>query len=94
MLTGKVYGLRIDERMIYIGSTMEPVRTRLCRHRYKSRKYPHRRVYTLINGRWADVELVVLDYMPDCTKDELRRREQQFYELYRPRGNMLCPMRI
>lgn len=94
MPTGKVYGLRLNNVMLYIGATYEKISDRLCRHRYKSRKYPNRRIYTLINGQWADVETVILDYLPDCTKDQLRRREQQFYELYRPQGNMCCPIRL
>lgn len=94
MTIGKVYGLRKDGVMCYIGSTMETIASRLGRHRYKSRIYPHRRIYRIIANEWAEIEVVILDYLPDCTKEQLRRREQQFYEIYRPQGNMLCPMRI
>ena len=83
-----IYKMEHEDGHFYYGSTFATMRERLRKHKVKSIKHPDRRVYQHINGEWDKVRMIEVDKFPCETKEQLRKREDEFIQ--RELKNPLC----
>ena len=77
-LNGKIYKLVCNkEDLIYIGSTIETLNTRLSKHKCSKNTCISRRI--IDNG---DYEIILLELYPCMCKRELQKREQEWIEQF------------
>ncbi len=73
---GKIYTIRHknDNNLIYVGSTIDTLATRMSKHRYDSKQKPHIKIYSHIQD-WDDWYIELYELFPCKTIEELHRRE-------------------
>jgi len=77
-LNGKIYKLVCNkEDLIYIGSTIETLNTRLSKHKCSKNTCISRRI--IDNG---DYEIILLELYPCMCRRELEQREQEWMEQF------------
>ena len=83
---GKIYKLinKNTFEPIYIGSTIEKLCTRIAHHRYDFKKVNSRKIYQYINtiGGFDNIDIVLIENYPCDNFEQLRKREQDYKELY------------
>jgi hypothetical protein len=94
-MNGIVYAIMDkDDKIMYIGSTINLLCQRIAKHKYRSKTETYL-LYTYINnnGGWSNYTFKVLeDY--ECEKIEnLRERERYYFDLHNPKLNMARPTR-
>jgi predicted GIY-YIG superfamily endonuclease len=85
---GKIYKLQCDDGHFYIGSTTSTLVKRMWGHTSKSKKYPDRRIYKHIDGKWDSVRIVLIEEFPCENKNQLVRKEDEHIRLHSE--NQLC----
>ena len=74
----------------YFGSTCDSLSKRLSVHKEMSRKFPKRRVYEHFNEiGWEHVKIVLVEEYKLENKEQLRREEDKFIQLYKQDVNCL-----
>lgn len=84
----KVYKLinSVDKK-IYIGSTTQPLSTRLAEHKSKAKSRPYS-VYKHLNTiGWDKVRIILIETVNCFNKEQLNQREQHYIDLYQPSLN-------
>lgn len=89
---GKIYRLVCGLNTFYVGSTTQSLAKRVYCHKqdYKAGKCPHR--YTMVDD-WNNVEIILVEFYPCDSKDELYKRERYWIEELKPCGNKQIPCR-
>ena len=76
---GKIYTIRcrIDETLIYVGSTIQPLSVRIGGHKINSRdiKRQNMLIYKTINNNWDDWYIELYEDYPCENKEQLCKRE-------------------
>ena len=75
---GKIYTIRCrnDDNLIYVGSTIEKLCKRMCKHRYDSKIHPEILVYKeVLKSSWNDWYIELFENHPCNSKEELLRKE-------------------
>ena len=87
-LKGKIYIIKnkIDNSKIYVGSTIETLKSRYSKHKHDSKNYSSRcNLYKYITD-WNDWEMTLYQAYPCDNKKALERRE---YEIMSEFGEVL-----
>lgn len=78
---GKIYTIknRFDNSKIYVGSTIESLKSRFSKHKHDCRYYSNRvSLYKYINeNRWDDWEMSLFQDYPCRNKRELEKKEYE-----------------
>ena len=74
---GKIYTIRCrsDNKLIYVGSTVEKLSRRLTKHRANSKITPNIKLYSEVNGNWDDWYIELYEVYPCNNKEILLKRE-------------------
>ena len=82
---GKIYTIRcrIDDSMIYVGSTTQSLAKRWDGHKVKSRKEGmlNRLIYKKVNNEWKNWYIELYELYPCSCKEELCRKEGEIIRL-------------
>lgn len=82
---GKIYTIRcrIDDTLIYVGSTIQPLYKRLASHKVDSRSEKNKNmlIYTTINNDWENWYIELYENYPCSCKEELCKREGDIIRL-------------
>jgi hypothetical protein len=90
---GKIYRLIVGDEF-YVGSTCSTLAKRKCKHKYKAKKYPDRKVYQKANEvGWDNINVVLIEEYPCKNKMELVRRERYWVDELQPTLNTQTPSR-
>ena len=83
----KIYTIRckLDNSLIYIGSTIQPLCRRLAGHKNRSLKHPEMLLYKSINNDWENWYIELYELYPCNNKEELLKKEG---EIIREIGNL------
>lgn len=82
-MTGYVYALvSRDNGATYVGSTLLTMKERISHHHsdfesWKTDKSPYMTSFEILKG---DYEVKILLELPECSKEELRQKEQEFID--------------
>jgi len=86
---GIIYGLFHQDKIFYVGSTIQPLKKRKIEHKYNSTKNRNIPVYKKINEvGWNDVDFRVLEHV-EFEGTGLRKKEQEWCGKY----DNLCNIR-
>jgi hypothetical protein len=92
MISGTVYKLldkRVPEEVLYVGSTVQSLKTRWIRHKHDS-KSPQSKLYTHLRDQGVEhFELVSLEREMFKDKDALREREEEYRVKLKPTLNTI-----
>lgn len=74
---GKIYTIRCynDNKLIYVGSTIQPLSKRWGEHKVMSLKKPDRLIYKSINNEWNKWYIELYELYPCDCKEMLCKRE-------------------
>jgi hypothetical protein len=77
---GKIYSIRCiyDDSLIYVGSTIEPLSTRMAKHRFDSKKKicQNKKLYQKVyETTWDDFYIELYENFPCENRDQLNKRE-------------------
>jgi len=74
---GKIYTIRCrsDNELIYVGSTTQTLSRRMTTHRANSKITPNTKLYSKVNGNWADWYIELYEECPCTNKEILLKRE-------------------
>ena len=74
---GKIYTIRCrsDNELIYVGSTTQTLSRRMTTHRANSKIRPNTKLYSKVNGNWADWYIELYEECPCTNKEILLKRE-------------------
>ena len=82
---GRIYTIRckIDDTLIYVGSTTQPLAKRWEKHKRDSRQIKHqnRLIYKTINNDWEPWYIELYEEYPCENKEQLNRREGEIIRL-------------
>jgi predicted GIY-YIG superfamily endonuclease len=87
-MKGKIYKLQCNDGHYYIGSTIQPLWSRLSNHKTTAKKCSERKVYKHINGDWENVEILLIEEIECETKEYLRSIEDKY--IREALRDMLC----
>jgi len=73
---GKIYTIRcrLDNSLIYVGSTCELLCQRLAKHKRKAKSCPERLFYSHVKD-WNDWYIELYESYPCESKEQLRKKE-------------------
>jgi hypothetical protein len=82
---GKIYTIRCrtDDKLIYVGSTIQPLHKRFSGHKIDSKKterYPNHKLYNKITN-WDDWYIELYENYPCNSKEELCQQEGEIIRL-------------
>ena len=79
----KIYTIRSKNHtnLIYVGSTTQPLSKRWGEHKGKSRVFPMRLLYKIINGKWDDWYIELYQSYPCNNREELQQNEGEIIRL-------------
>jgi hypothetical protein len=82
---GKIYTIRcrIDDTLIYVGSTTQSLAVRFGGHKRKSKEdgMINRKIYNVINGDWNNWYIELYSLYPCNSKEELCKKEGEIIRL-------------
>ena len=80
---GRIYTIRckIDDTLIYVGSTTQPLAKRWAEHRSKSKKDNTRKLYQSINNNWGEWYIELYEEYPCDNREQLNKREGEIIRL-------------
>lgn len=91
---GKIYKLVHDDKVIYVGSTVQQLNDRLSCHKGTSKLKPDRKIYKFIsNVGWNNVDIQLVENYNCENRNELELRERYYIELLKPDLNTQLPTR-
>ena len=76
---GKIYTIRCydDDKLIYVGSTIQPLSVRIAKHRYDKTCS----LYKYVNGNWKNWYIELYEEYPCNNKELLEKREGEITRL-------------
>ena len=79
----KIYTIRSKNHtnLIYVGSTTQQLSKRWGEHKVKSRIFPMRKLYRIINGKWDDWYIELYQSYPCNNREELQQKEGEIIRL-------------
>ena len=91
---GRVYVLLLNGQKIYVGCTTYPLNWRLMKHRNRSKEQPNRKLYKYVleNGGWENVTIEQLETVECTTKQDLFKKEQEWFDNIQPLCNGFRPL--
>ena len=82
---GKIYTIRCrtDDKLIYVGSTIQPLYKRFSGHKIDSKKekYMNVKLYVEVNNDWSNWYIELYENYPCSCREELSKREGEIIRL-------------
>jgi hypothetical protein len=90
----KIYKIKSKDYKItdfYIGSTINSLATRMAHHRSDSKTETDQKFYKFVanNGGWSNFIIVLVEWFPCKSKDELNAKEQGYKDKLQPSLNSI-----
>jgi group I intron endonuclease len=92
---GKIYKLvnNVDEE-IYIGSTIENLANRKCKHACDAKRRIQQKIYQHLNKiGWSNVKIILIENYACHSINELRARERYWIDELKPSLNKQTPLK-